>query len=97
MDSLGEPFSKLQEAATTYDQNFANLSVIAEICTSEVFASAMKFMQATRSEFSGISTRTGLLLLLKNGNMRTQITKVFAHLVGTALVEVRADSCSVYD
>jgi hypothetical protein len=29
--------------------------------------------------------------------MRTETTKVFAHLVGTILVEIRADSCSVYD
>jgi hypothetical protein len=29
--------------------------------------------------------------------MATSTSKVFAHLVGTVLVEVRADSCSVYD
>ena len=54
-------------------------------------------MRAPGSEFSGLNTRTGSLLTLKLNNMRTATTKVYAHLVGTILVEIRADSCSVYD
>ena len=97
MDSLGEHFSKLQEAAATYDQKLVTLSITPEMYKSEGFVSAINFMRAQGSAFSGLNTRTGSLLVLKLNNMATSVQKVFAHLVGTVLVEVRADACSVYD
>ena len=97
MDSLGEHFSKLQEAAATYDQKLVTLSITPEMYKSEGFVSAINFMRAPGSAFSGLNTRTGSLLVLKLNNMATSVQKVFAHLVGTVLVEVRADACSVYD
>ena len=97
MDSLGEHFSKLQECAATYDQKLVTLSITPEMYKSEGFVSAINFMRAPGSAFSGLNTRTGSLLVLKLGNMRTEVTKVFAHLVGTVLVEIRADQASVYD
>ena len=45
-------------------------------------------MRMPGSAFSGLNTRTGSLLTLKIHNMRTQTTKVYAHLVGTILVEI---------
>ena len=97
MDSHGEIFSKLQEAAATYDQKLATLSLTPQSFKSNSFIAAINFMRAPGSAFSGLNTRTGSLLTLKLNNMRTETTKVFAHLVGTILVEIRADSCSVYD
>ena len=97
MDSLGEHFSKLQEAASTYDQKLVTMSITPEGYKSDSFVSAINFMRAPGSAFSGLNTRTGSLLVLKLNNMATSVQKVFAHLVGTVLVEVRADSCSVYD
>ena len=98
MDSLGEFFfSKVQEAAATYDQKLATLSITPQPNKVNSFCAAIKFMRAPGSAFSGLNTRTGSLLTLKLNNMRTQTTKVYAHLVGTVLVEIRADSCSVYD
>jgi hypothetical protein len=97
MDSLGEHFAKLQEAASTYDQKLVTLSITPEMYKSEGFVAAINFMRAPGSSFSGLNTRTGSLLVLKLNNMATSVQKVFAHLVGTVLVEVRADSCSVYD
>jgi len=97
MDSLGEHFSKLQECAATYDQKLVTVSITPEMYKSSGFVSAINFMRAPGSAFSGLNTRTGSLLVLKLGNMRTQVTKVFAHLVGTVLVEIRADQASVYD
>ena len=97
MDSHGEIFSKLQEAAATYDQKLATLSLTPQSFKTNAFCSAINFMRAPGSAFSGLNTRTGSLLTLKLNNMRTETTKVFAHLVGTILVEIRADSCSVYD
>ena len=97
MDSHGEIFSKLQEAAATYDQKLATLSLTPQSFKQNAFCAAINFMRAPGSAFSGLNTRTGSLLTLKLNNMRTETTKVFAHLVGTILVEIRADSCSVYD
>ena len=97
MDSHGEIFSKLQEAAATYDQKLATLSLTPQSYKSNAFCAAINMMRAPGSAFSGLNTRTGSLLTLKLNNMRTETTKVFAHLVGTILVEIRADSCSVYD
>ena len=97
MDSLGEHFAKLQEAASTYDQKLVTLSITPEMYKSEGFVAAINFMRAPGSSFSGLNTRTGSLLVLKLNNMTTSVQKVFAHLVGTVLVEVRADACSVYD
>ena len=98
MDSLGEIFSKLQEAAATYDQKLATLSITPQAYKSgNAFVAAINFMRAPGSAFSGLNTRTGSLLTLKLNNMRTATSKVYAHLVGTVLVEIRADSCSVYD
>ena len=97
MDSHGEIFSKLQEAAATYDQKLATLSLTPQSFKTNSFCAAINFMRAPGSAFSGLNTRTGSLLTLKLNNMRTETTKVFAHLVGTILVEIRADSCSVYD
>ena len=54
-------------------------------------------MRAPGSSFSGLNTRTGSLLLLKIGQMRPTTSRVYAHLVGTVLIEIKADSCSVYD
>jgi len=97
MDSHGEIFSKLQEAAATYDQKLATLSLTPQSFKTNAFCAAINMMRAPGSAFSGLNTRTGSLLTLKLNNMRTETTKVFAHLVGTILVEIRADSCSVYD
>ena len=97
MDSHGEIFSKLQEAAATYDQKLVTLSLTPQSFKSNAFCAAVNFMRAPGSAFSGLNTRTGSLLTLKLNNMRTETSKVFAHLVGTILVEIRADSCSVYD
>ena len=54
-------------------------------------------MRAPGSWSSGLNTRTGSLLTLKVNDILQQTNMVFVHLVGTILVEVRADSCSVYD
>ena len=97
MDSHGEIFSKLQEAAATYDQKLATLSLTPQSFKNNAFIAAINFMRAPGSAFSGLNTRTGSLLTLKLNNMRTETSKVYAHLVGTILVEIRADSCSVYD
>ena len=98
MDSLGEIFSKLQEAAATYDQKLATLSITPQAYKSgNAFVAAINFTRAPGSAFSGLNIRTGSLLTLKLNNMRTATSKVYAHLVGTVLVEIRADSCSVYD
>ena len=97
MDSLGDHFAKLQEAASTYDQKLVTLSITPEMYKSEGFVSAINFMRSPGSAFSGLNTRTGSLLVLKLNNLATSVQKVYAHLVGTILVEIRADSCSVYD
>jgi len=97
MDSHGEIFSKLQEAAATYDQKLVTLSLTPQSFKTNAFCAAINMMRAPGSAFSGLNTRTGSLLTLKLNNMRTETSKVFAHLVGTILVEIRADSCSVYD
>ena len=97
MDSHGEIFSKLQQGAATYDQKLATLSLTPQSYRNNAFVAAISFMRAPGSAFSGLNTRRGSLLTLKLNNMRTETTKVFAHLVGTILVEIRADSCSVYD
>ena len=98
MDSLGEIFSKLAESAATYDQRLATLSITPQAYKAgNAFVAAINFMRAPGSAFSGLNTRTGSLLTLKLNNMRTATTKVYAHLVGTILVEIRADSVSVYD
>ena len=97
MDSHGEIFSKLQEAASTYDQKLVTLSLTPQSFKTNAFCAAINMMRAPGSAFSGLNTRTGSLLTLKLNNMRTETSKVFAHFVGTILVEIRADSCSVYD
>ena len=97
MDSLGDFFSKLQESAATYDQKLATLSSTPQSYKVNSFVAAINFMRAPGSAFSGLNTRTGSLLTLKINNMRSATTEVYAHLVGTVLVEIRTDSCSVYD
>ena len=97
MDSLGEHWCKLTEAAATYDQKLVTLSITPEMYKSDAFISAINLMRAPGSSFSGLNTRTGSLLLLKLNNLKTSVTKVYSHLVGTVLVEIRADTCSVYD
>ena len=97
MDSHGEIFRNVQEAAATYDQKLVTLSLTPQSYKLNSIVAAVNFMRAPGSAFSGLNTRTGSLLTLKLNNMRTETTKVFAHLVGTILVEIRADSCSVYD
>jgi hypothetical protein len=97
MDSLGEHFSKLAEAAATYDQRLATLSLTPQKYRETGFVAGINLMRAPGSAFSGLNTRTGSLLVLKLGNIRTEVTKVFAHLCGTVLVEIRADQTSVYD
>ena len=61
------------------------------------FVCGINFMRAPGSWSSGPNTRTGSLLTLKVQDIRQETNMVFVHLVGTILVEVRADSCSVYD
>ena len=61
------------------------------------FVTGVNFMRAPGSWSSGLNTRTGSLLTLKVNDILTQTKRVFVHLVGTIVVEVRADSCSVYD
>ena len=61
------------------------------------FVTGVNFMRAPGSWSSGLNTRTGSLLTLKVNDIRPETNMVFVHLVGTILVEVRADSCSVYD
>ena len=61
------------------------------------FVTGVNFMRAPVSWSSGLNTRTGSLLTLKVNDILTQTNMVFVHRVGTILVEVRADSCSVYD
>ena len=97
MDSLGEHWSKLQEAAATYDQKLATLSITPAMYKDNGFVTGVNFMRAPGSWSSGLNTRTGSLLTLKVNDILTQTNMVFVHLVGTILVEVRADSCSVYD
>ncbi len=98
MDSMGEIFSKLQEAAATYDQRLATLSITPQnYKVGTGFVAAINFMRMPGSAFSGLNTRTGSLLTIKLNNMRVETQKMYAHLVGTVLVEIRADSCSVYD
>ena len=89
MDSHGKIFSKLQEAAATYDQKLAMLSITPQAFKAgNAFVAAINFMRAPGSAFSGLNTRTGSLLTLKMNNMRTQTQKVYAHSVGTVLVEI---------
>ncbi len=97
MDSMGEIFSKLQEAAATYDQKLVTLAFNPQMYKYFSFEAAIPFMRAPGSWASGLNTRTGSLLTLKLHNVKPTTSKVYAHLVGTILVEVRADSCSVYD
>ena len=97
MDSLGEHWTKLQEAAATYDQKLATLSITPAMYRDNGFVTGINFMRAPGSWSSGLNTRTGSLLTLKINDILTQTNTVFVHLVGTILVEVRADSCSVYD
>ncbi len=97
MDSLGEHWTKLQEAAATYDQKLATLSITPAMYRGNGFVTGINFMRAPVSWSSGLNTRTGSLLTLKLNDILTQTNKVFVHLVGTILVEIRADSCSVYD
>ena len=97
MDSLGEHFSKLQEAAGTYDQKLVTNSLTPQMYRHNGFVTGINLMRAPGSAFSGLNTRTGSLLVLKNENLRTTVTKIYAHLVGTVLVECRADSTSVFD
>ena len=97
MDSMGEHWCKLTEAAATYDQKLVTLSITPEMYKSDAFIAAINLMRAPGSSFSGQNTRTGSLLLLKLNNLKTSVTKVYSHLVGTVLVEIRADTCSVYD
>ena len=98
MDSMGEIFSKLQEAAATYDQRLATLSITPQsFLVGTGFVAAINFMRMPGSAFSGLNTRTGSLLTIELNNMRIETQKMYAHLVGTVLVEIRADSCSVYD
>jgi hypothetical protein len=97
MDSTGEHFSKLQEAAATYDQKLATLSITPQMYRQNGFVAGLNLCRAPGSAFSGLNTRTGSLLVLKVDNIRTSVTKIFAHLAGTVLIEVKADSCSVYD
>ena len=97
MDSMGEIFSKLQEAAATYDQRLATLSITHQsFLLGPGLVAAINFMRMPASAFSGLNTRTGSLLTIKL-NMRIETQKMYAHLVGTVLVEIRADSCFVYD
>ena len=56
------------------------------------FVTGVNFMRAPGSWSSGCS-----LLTLKVNDIVQQTNMVFVYLVGTILVEVRADSCSVYD
>jgi hypothetical protein len=97
MDSLGEHFSKLQEAAATYDQKLVTLSLTPQKYKETGFVTGINLMRSPGASFSGLNTRTGSLLVLKIGNMKTTISKVFAHLAAVVLVEIRADSVSVYD
>jgi hypothetical protein len=97
MDSLGEHFSKLSEAAATYDQRLATLSLTPQKYRETGFVTGLNLMRAPGASFSGLNTRTGSHLILKIGNIRTEVTKIFAHLCATVLVECRADSVSVYD
>ena len=97
MDSLGEHWSKLQEAAATYDQKLVTLSITPAMYKDNGFVCGINFMRAPGSWSSGLNTRTGSLLTLKVNDIVAQTNMVFVHLVGTILVEVRADSCSVYD
>ena len=97
MDSLGEHWSKLQEAAATYDQRLVTLSITPAMYKDNGFVCGINFMRAPGSWSSGLNTRTGSLLTLKVNDIVAQTNMVFVHLVGTILVEVRADSCSVYD
>jgi hypothetical protein len=97
MDSLGEHFSKLSEAAATHDQRLATLSLTPQKYRETGFVTGLNLMRAPGASFSGLNTRTGSHLILKIGNIRTEVTKIFAHLCATVLVECRADSVSVYD
>jgi hypothetical protein len=97
MDSLGEHFAKLQEAAATYDQKLATVAINPQSYKFNSFVTGINMMRAPGSSFSGLNTRTGSLLLLKIGQMRPTTSRVYAHLVGTVLIEIKADSCSVYD
>ena len=97
MDNLGEHFSKLQEAASTYDQRLATLSITPLMYKSAGYVTGINLMRAPGSAFSGLNTRTGSLLLLKNDGIKTSVSRIYAHLCGTVLVEIRADSCSVFD
>ena len=97
MDSLGEHWSKLQEAAATYDQKLVTLSITPTMYKDNGFVTGINFMRAPGSWSSGLNTRTGSLLTLKVNDILAATNTIYVHLVGTILVEVRADSCSVYD
>ena len=97
MVSLGEHWSKLQEAAATYDQKLVTLSITPTMHKDNGFVTGINFMRAPGSWSSGLNTRTGSLLTLKVNDILAATNTIYVHLVGTILVEVRADSCSVYD
>ncbi len=61
------------------------------------FVTGNNFMRAPGSWSSGLNARTGSLLTLKVNDVLAATNTIYVHLVGTILVEVRADSCSVYD
>ena len=73
MDSMGEIFSKLAEAAATYDQRLATLSITPQnYKVGTGFVAAIDFMRMPGSAFSGLNTRTGSLLTIKLNNMRNE-------------------------
>ena len=97
MDSLGEHWSKLQEAAATYDQKLVILGITQTMYRNNGVVTGINLMRAPGSWSSGLNTRTGSLLTLNVNDILAQTNTIYVHLVGTILAEVRADSCSVYD
>ena len=65
MDSMGDIFSKLQDAAATYDQRLATLNITPQsFLLGPGLVAAINFMRMSGSAFSGLNTRTGSLLTI---------------------------------
>lgn len=86
MDSFGEHFSKLQEAASVYDQRLATLSITNSMYETNGFVTGINLQRAPGSSASGLNTRTGSLLVLKLNNLNANVNRIYAHLVGMVLV-----------
>ena len=80
MDSLGEHWSKLQEAAANYDQKLVTLSITPTMYKEYGFVTGINFMRAPGSWSSGLNTRTGSPLTLQVNDILQNTNTQFRNL-----------------